>query len=426
MSMAPSGISAVGDLPWGSHFCQFYEGREDLADGLLPFFKAGLENNEKCLWVTSEPFGTEDARSALRNAVPDLARRESGGQIEIMDHHSWYLRTGGLTPDATVEEWVARAHGAVGESYTGLRLTGNTFWLQCESFDEFADYEATVNRRFIAQPIIAMCSYCLGRCRPTDILEVVRNHQFAVTRRRGAWEVIEDASLKIARSELEQLNATLESRVRERTEQLERALTEKTELFGEVHHRVRNNLQVVSSLVRMKLRQDGRPDIRETFADVLGRIDAIGLVHDVLYDSGEASRVPVSEYLDRLCGGIAQLQNDQDRVAVHVSADRAEIGLDQAVTLGLIANELVTNSLKHAFPDGRSGEVTVTFVCEANACELAVIDDGICLEKALQSPRSGLRLVKSLCAQLEATVTEELELGRTGFRIRFPRRPAQH
>jgi hypothetical protein len=183
-------------------------------------------------------------------------------------------------------------------------LTGNTFWLQCERFDEFADYEAMVNRRFVSQPIIALCSYCLGRCRPTDILEVVRNHQFAVTRRRGAWEVIEDASLKIARSELEQLNAKLDSCVRERTAQLERALSEKTELFGEVHHRVRNNLQVVSSLVRMKLRQNRSPELRETLGDVLGRVDAIGLVHDVLYDSGETSRVPMAEYLHRLCAGI--------------------------------------------------------------------------------------------------------------------------
>jgi hypothetical protein len=71
MTRTPSGIRAVGDLPWGTHFCQFYEDRNDLADALVPFFKAGLENNEKCLWVTSEPFR---ARGCQRLA----SRRRAG------------------------------------------------------------------------------------------------------------------------------------------------------------------------------------------------------------------------------------------------------------------------------------------------------------------------------------------------------------
>ena len=100
MSRTPSGIAAVGDLPWGTHFCQFYESRTDLAEALAPFFKAGLESNEKCLWVTSEPFGREDARASLREAVPDLEHRERRGQIEIVDFQNWYLRNGALSPES--------------------------------------------------------------------------------------------------------------------------------------------------------------------------------------------------------------------------------------------------------------------------------------------------------------------------------------
>jgi len=80
-----SGIACVGEIPWGSHFCQFYKTNEDLADALVPYFKAGLDNNEQCLWVTSEPLHAEDARAALRNAVPDLSAREKRGQIEIIN-----------------------------------------------------------------------------------------------------------------------------------------------------------------------------------------------------------------------------------------------------------------------------------------------------------------------------------------------------
>lgn len=127
MNRTPSGITAVGDLAWGTHFCQFYDDRNDLAEALVPFFKAGLDNNEKCLWVTSEPFGRDDALASLRAAVPDLEQREKRGQIEIIDFQNWYLRSGHLDADETVDQWLGRARTAVDEGYGGLRLTGNTF-----------------------------------------------------------------------------------------------------------------------------------------------------------------------------------------------------------------------------------------------------------------------------------------------------------
>jgi two-component sensor histidine kinase len=421
MTRTPSGIQAVGDLPWGTHFCQFYEGRSDLADALVPYFKAGLENNEKCLWVTSEPFGREDARDSLRAAVPDLDQREARGQIEIIDFHNWYLRAGNLDADETVSQWLGRAHAAVTEGYSGLRLTGNTFWLECDGFDEFADYENKVNQEFSSQPILALCSYCLNRCRPTDVLEVVRNHQFALTRRRGSWEVIEDASLKQARSELESLNSELERRVLDRTTALERALHDKNELFREVHHRVRNNLQIISSLVRMKLRQTRSEEIKKGYTDILGRVDAIALVHDALYASDELTKVPVSDYLKKLCGSLVQLRGREDKVSIRLEAEDADISLDKAVTLGLITTELVTNALKHAFPDGRRGEILVRFSCKSRQCTLVVSDDGVGLANQqfdLQS-RSGLRLVASLALQLGAELRETSEPGTT-IHLQFP------
>ncbi|HEX2135294.1 MAG TPA: MEDS domain-containing protein [Microvirga sp.] len=421
MRRTPSGIAAVGELAWGTHFCQFYESRTDLAEALVPFFKAGLESNEKCLWVTSEPFGREDARASLREAVPDLEHRERRGQIEIVDFQNWYLRNGALSPDETVEQWLGRAQAAVSEGYGGLRLTGNTFWLECEAFDEFADYEAKVNAGFSSQPIIALCSYCLGRCKPTDVIEVVRNHQFAISRRRGSWEVIEDASLKIARSELEKLNAELDRRVSERTAELQRVLDEKDELFREVHHRVRNNLQVISSLVRLKLRQASATETRRTFEDVLSRIDAIALVHDTLYASDELSRVPIAAYLRKLCDNLVQLRQ-QEHVTVRVDVRDADVALDDAVALGLITTELVTNALKHAFPEGRRGEVDVGFRCEDGRCTLVVSDDGTGIGALRQTPRrSGLKLLESLALQLGATVSEQSGPGAT-FHVSFPHR----
>jgi two-component sensor histidine kinase len=279
-----------------------------------------------------------------------------------------------------------------------------------------------VNRRFTSQPILALCSYCLARCRPTDVLEVVRNHQFAVARRRGEWEVVEDASLKIARAELERINSHLDKLVRDRTARLEQALKEKNELFNEVHHRVRNNLQVLSSLVRMKLRQATNPEVREMFADVVGRVDAIAAVHNTLYDSGEISWVPFAEYLEKLCDGLVQLRHDQSRVPVHVSSDDTPITLTQAVPLGLVVSELVTNALKHAFPGDREGDVWVSFRCEGTDCELTVADNGIGLPPSAptRQSRSGLQIVRGLSKQLDGTLSEASGEGAT-FRLRFRR-----
>src|SRR5512144_3262526 len=93
-SSRPSGIPAVGELPWGSHLCQFYRTQRDLLDILVPWFQAGLENNEFCIWITSEPLSCADAEAALRAAVRDFDARLGSGQILILPHDRWYLTDG--------------------------------------------------------------------------------------------------------------------------------------------------------------------------------------------------------------------------------------------------------------------------------------------------------------------------------------------
>ena len=227
LTLVPSGIPAIGDIPWGSHFCNFYATAEDLADSLVPFFKAGLEHNEKCLWVTSPPFVVEDAKTALRNAVPRLDEYLQEGRIDIIDHREWYLRSGETSADEVLQGWVDRKEEALAKGRSGLRLTGNTAWLEARDWKSFSAYEEKVNETFRQHQIIGLCSYCLHRCDPMGILDVVRNHQFAVARREGAWEVLESASLKLAKEELRRLNGELEHRVVERTAALEAALHER-------------------------------------------------------------------------------------------------------------------------------------------------------------------------------------------------------
>jgi hypothetical protein len=83
-NMRTFGIDIIGDVPWGTHFCQFYQTKEDLLDILVPYFKAGLKNNEFCMWVTWQPFGAEEAKEALRRAVPDIDIYLKNEQLEVI------------------------------------------------------------------------------------------------------------------------------------------------------------------------------------------------------------------------------------------------------------------------------------------------------------------------------------------------------
>lgn len=234
-----SGLPGVGELVWGSHFCHFYRNRDDLVDSLVPFFKSGLEGGEACLWITSEPFRAEDARAVLKQAVPDLDQRREAGQIQIIDYEEWYTRSGETDAEAVLAGWVSRAGRALEQGFAGLRLTGNTYWLEKKDWSGFVEYERRVNETFRHHRIIGLCSYCLSRCNQDEVLDVIRNHDFTLARRDGEWEHIESASLKLAKLELMQLAEELEQRVRERTAELEAALQTRDTFLSVASHELK-------------------------------------------------------------------------------------------------------------------------------------------------------------------------------------------
>jgi PAS domain S-box-containing protein len=194
----PTGIAVIGDVPWGTHFCQFYQTRQDLVDVLVPYFKAGLENNEFCVWVTSEPLRTDEAKAALRAAVPDLDRYVQAGQIEVLDYTQWYTRSGEFRSDEVLRAWVDKLGEALQKGYEGLRLSGNTFWLEKADWAKFADYETAVNDVIGRYRMLAICTYSLDKCGSMEVIDIVKNHQFALVKREGRWETIESGEVKKA------------------------------------------------------------------------------------------------------------------------------------------------------------------------------------------------------------------------------------
>jgi signal transduction histidine kinase/PAS domain-containing protein len=220
VEMRKTGVDVVGDIPWGSHFCLFYETRADLVETVVSYCKAGLENQEFCLWVVAEPFTKEDARSALRQSVPDLDQYLARQSIEIIAARDWYFQDGSFDLNTVIQGWNEKLSSALARGYLGVRVTGDTAWLEKKDWRDFCEYEESLNQAVAGQRLAVLCTYPLAACGAGEILDVVRTHQFAVTRRRGSWDVIETAGHKQAKAEIKRLNEELEERVIERTSQL--------------------------------------------------------------------------------------------------------------------------------------------------------------------------------------------------------------
>jgi transcriptional regulator with GAF, ATPase, and Fis domain len=206
-------------LGWGTHFCQFYKTRDDLLEVVVRYLKAGLENNEDCVWVISK-LTEQEAHDALRSALPDLERHVAQRSLEVYQEHDWYFRGGSLDLDTVRKAWTERTALALARGRAGLRVIGDTVWLVRDKWSDFDHYEEELNNSISDRRMLMLCTYSLATSTASDILHVIHTHQFTVARRRGNWDVVETAALGKTKSEIKKLNEELEQRVLERTKEL--------------------------------------------------------------------------------------------------------------------------------------------------------------------------------------------------------------
>jgi hypothetical protein len=185
-----TGIDALGEMPWGTHFCHFYETKEDLLDVVVPFFKAGLENNEYCLWAVLYPLSVEDATNALQLAVPGADQHIAAGDIEIVQYSKWYLRDGRFDVERVIEASREKVAQALVKRYAGVRLSANESSPMRTDWKEFSQYELKLNRLLAGERMLVLCSYSLASATAAHAFEIARIHQFAVAKRRGRWELL--------------------------------------------------------------------------------------------------------------------------------------------------------------------------------------------------------------------------------------------
>jgi two-component sensor histidine kinase/ligand-binding sensor domain-containing protein len=250
------------------------------------------------------------------------------------------------------------------------------------------------------------------------------------TRQLRARERHLERSVQERTHDLELAQAGLEKRVRERTaelaevnETLRVSLTEKEVLLKEIHHRVRNNLQIVSSLLNLQSEHVADVPTLSALRESQDRVRAMAQIHEKLYQSEGLSRIDVADYIRSMASSLFTSYGVRgDLITLKLEVDDVKLGLDTAIPCGLIINELISNALKHAFPNGRAGEVRVELRSSGDGrLLLRVSDDGIGVPDGFDPRRSrslGLQLVQALTDQLDGTV----EIRRDGgsvFEVRF-------
>jgi len=625
-ALRKTGTEIIGDVPWGTHICQFYQTKEDLLDILVPYFKAGLENNEFCMWITSEPLKVEDAKAALNKVVKNLDHFIKKGQIEILDYSEWYTKSGKFDVNNVLQGWVEKENQALKRGYDGLRLSGNTFWLGKKDWRNFTDYEEEVNKVIAKYRMIAICSFSLDKCGASEVTDVVSNHQFALIRREGKWVIIEsserkcaEAALRVshrfleianrhtsinpllnefvmevqkitqcvavgirildeegnipyqayngfsqrfyesesplsvksdqcmcinvikgttgsklpfyteggsfymngttrflatvseeekgqtrnvcnqvgyesvalvpmrlgdcilglihvadpqenmvpletvqilewvaiqlgeamqrvqAEEKIRQYNGHLEKMVKERTaelikttEQLQRelaerkraevqiqtSLKEKEVLMQEIHHRVKNNLQVISSLLNMYSKRIHDQQVVDLFTEVRNTIHSMALIHSEFYQSERFDQINMESYLQKLANSLVQTYKTKRKwITVNISPSDVYLSMNQVIPCALVLNELISNAFKHAFQEGQEGKIEVSIQRSADGIVfMRVKDDGIGFPEEIDIYRTdslGLKLITNLVVdQLKGSIQMKREKG-TEFIIEF-------
>jgi PAS domain S-box-containing protein len=189
--MRDSGIPPLGRVSWGTHVCAFYDCVYDTLEILIPYFGSGLQNNEKCVWVCPVSMGPQKAMDALKAAIPGAESYLFSGQMTVLSYDEFYLDAqGGFAAQRVIGQWKTLLAQALSEGYEGLRVSGDTYWVDRDIWDSFCDYEKALYGSLDHERMVAVCCYPRQGAWVPDPIDVLSSHQWALVRKAGGWDAI--------------------------------------------------------------------------------------------------------------------------------------------------------------------------------------------------------------------------------------------
>ena len=226
---------------------------------------------------------------------------------------------------------------------------------------------------------------------------------------------LNDPACEPSLQDFERLRVGIEKSLREedamlaeKNDIIERSLQEKEVLLREIHHRVKNNLQVISSLLSLQSRRVQDQSVQEAILEGRNRVRSMAMIHQDLYQTENLTTIDVGQYIDKLTRNLFASYNiEPERIEMDTDIEPLQLDVDVLIPLGLILNELITNSLKYAFPQSRPGKIEVSLQKEAGQLKLQVTDNGVGMPEDFDPMRStsmGYQLISSFVRKLKGVL----------------------
>ncbi len=218
----------------------------------------------------------------------------------------------------------------------------------------------------------------------------------------------EVAVVTLKENELKLLNSKIEEKIILRTAELEKSLKEKDMLFNELHHRVKNNLQLILSMIRLQIKSISNEKDKKRYEEIQHRIFSMAHVFEQLYKMSNFEEINLKEFVPELANNIMASSWDSNRITLSLEIDEISLHIDKAIPLSLLITEILYNSVKHAFPNNRKGRVELLIKQTDNeTISLVLADNGVGIGNP-QGNTLGFKIIESLCKQLNGTMTREM------------------
>ncbi len=405
-----------------------------------------LKNQHLLLDATSQPQLLHNLRAKrpVYQLVGDynlgIGNRNFIKDQKIFNLLLFWLRMGHFEPvESITGQWLASGLGG-GQSVRTMRLV---YRLQTESLRNQGQLREAVDKykQLLRSPRLApsfdpllnkfMDFQAEAQESHEKLLLLFENQQQELLIEQNRWEkrsllggillALFISSFLLYHNQLRRKNNQLLS---QKNQLIAAALSEKEMLIREVHHRVKNNLQVVSSLLNLHARKVADPEAIGAIREGRDRVKSMAFIHHKLYQVNDVRQMTVSDYVEDLANYLfTSYQIDAQQIELKTAIAQLELDVDVMVPLGLILNELISNSLKHAFPNGQKGQLSVSFKEKKESFLLEVADTGVGFAQVDQAPRSsgfGYQLIQTFCKKLKGQLLIEHQ-GGTTIQLSFPK-----
>jgi two-component sensor histidine kinase len=449
-SVGPGQIPSVAAEPW------FETVRRDRKPAIGPVLDSQLSEGGRYA-VMGYPI--VEGPQFFGALVATLRMDWLAGQSQARDHHAgaaaiWlagpdraFLPVGAppdaeLPDQATLAQLLATPEGnveavseggrpysyAVAELSDGMRLLAGY-----DASADIAQGRASLTARFIELALLLLLGMlAVAAGVHVAVVEPIKRLTWAVGRWRGGGPFTPGSLYGVPGEVAELSNAFSQATgaLAERESQLRAALSHQDLLMHEIHHRVKNNLQIIASLLNLQASRIRLPEARAEFQSARDRVRALATLHRHLYAHGELQALNMRSFLTELCGQLFQAmgETEGDRIHLEIDAPELQMSSDQAVPLALIVTETVSNAVKYAFPAGRSGRISVRMVADSELAHLVIEDNGVGIPASRSEVDGGMRegigiqLIRGFARQLGAPLTVEEGNG-TRYTAEIPLRP---